>query len=295
MELNPALGINLKDHDPNDILNGKLWRITEKVDGVRRLFYKDRNGHVSSYSRTGKADQWLGHITSYLEASNFPKDLVYDTELVDSELYIANVDSFLLRAETTGKAGLQYSGYQKTDLVAICFDIFSPDGDLRKGAERHHLLNKIFSKVPLYSPIFLVPYYGVLNGNDSKTLNSLMKTIIARDGEGLMLNNLDAPYIHGRSKELVKVKRFEDFIGEVIDIEYGANGTKIEGGIASLICTVSGCTVPIRVGTGFSKEERLYFAKFSPIGAIIEIEAFGKTKNKHGDISLSMPVFKRIK
>ena len=77
MELNPALGINLKDHDPNDILNGKLWRITEKVDGVRRLFYKDRNGHVSSYSRTGKADQWLGHITSYLEASNFPKDLVW--------------------------------------------------------------------------------------------------------------------------------------------------------------------------------------------------------------------------
>lgn len=294
MKINPALGINLKDYDPDDILRGKLWRITEKIDGVRRLFYKDKSGFITCYSRTGKADTWLTHITSYLEADNFPRDMIYDTELVDLELYIANVDSFLLRAETTGKAAQQYSGYNKTDLAAICFDMFKPDGDLTKGSERHQLLIRTFTKVPLYSPIFAVPYYGTLDGNDSKTLNHLMSTIIARDGEGLMLNNLDAPYIHGRSKELVKVKRFEEFLGKVIDMELGSAGTKIEGGIASLICEVNGCTVPIRVGSGFTNEERLYFANNSPIGKLVEIDAFGKTKNRHGDVSLSMPIFKQI-
>lgn len=294
MKINPALGINLKDHDADHILAGKLWRVTEKVDGVRRFFYKDKNGVVTSYSRTGKADHWLSHITSYLEAKNFPKDMIYDTELVDLELYIANVDSFLLRAETTGKASQQYSGYHKTDLAAICFDMFRPDGDMTKGAERHQLLVKTFSRVPLHAPIFAVPYYGILNGNDTKTLNTLMNTIISRDGEGLMLNNLDTPYIHGRSKELIKVKRFDEFVGKIIDMELGSPGTKIEGGIASLICEVPGCTVPIRVGSGFTHEERLYFANNSPIGRLVEIDAFGRTKNRHGNISLSMPIFKRI-
>ncbi|GEM_PF-3591607 len=294
MQLSPALGINLKDYDPASILSGKLWRITEKIDGVRRFFYKDNRGIVTCYSRTGKADPWLTHITSYLERDNFPRGIIYDTELVDLELYIANVDSFLLRAETTGKASQQYSENKK-ELVAICFDMFKPNGDLTKGSERHQLLTKVFSKVPLYSPIFAVPYYGVLDGNDSKTLNHLMSTIIARDGEGLMLNNLDAPYLSGRSKELVKIKRFEEFLGKVIDMELGSDGTKIEGGIASLICSVPGCTVPVRVGSGFTNEERLYFAIHSPIGKLIEIDAFGRTKNKHGDISLSMPIFKKLK
>jgi len=293
MKINPALGINLKDYDPDNILRGKLWRITEKIDGVRRLFYKDKSGFITCYSRTGKTDKWLTHIVSYLEGSNFPGEMIYDTELVDLELYIANVDSFLLRAETTGKAGQQYPTHKK-DLAAICFDMFKPDGDLARGSERHELLIRTFSKVPLYSPIFAVPYYGVLDGNDSKTLNHLMSTVIARDGEGLMLNNLDAPYIHGRSKELVKVKRFEEFVGEVIDMEFGLAGTKIEGGIASLICEVPGCTVPIRVGSGFTNEERLYFANNSPIGKLVEIDAFGKTKNRQGNVSLSMPIFKKL-
>ena len=47
MDLVPALAINLKDFDAHDILAGKLWRISEKIDGVRRLFFKDKQGRVS--------------------------------------------------------------------------------------------------------------------------------------------------------------------------------------------------------------------------------------------------------
>lgn len=294
MKILPALGINLKDHNADDILKGKRWRVTEKIDGVRRLFYKDRAGKVTAYSRTGKADHWLSHITSYMETNNFPREMIYDTELVDLDLYVCAVESYILRTETNAKASQQYPDNKK-DLGAVCFDMFKPDGDLAKGEERHQLLIKTFLNSPSYAPIFQVPCFGVLNGNDKETLTYLMKSIAARNGEGLMLMNFDAPYIHGRSKELVKIKRIEEFVGKVIDMELGAEGTKIEGGIASLICEVPGCTVPVRVGSGFTNAERLYFADNSPIGKLIEIDAFGRTKDKLGDISLSMPIFKKVK
>jgi len=39
--------------------------------------------------------------------------------------------------------------------------------------------------------------------------------------------NLDAPYIPGRSKELIKVKRIEEFIGRVIDVELAGPETRL--------------------------------------------------------------------
>ena len=302
MNLVPALGINIKDYNPDDILKGKLWRITEKIDGVRRLFYKDNQGKVRAYSRSGKADPWLTHIVSYLEDHDFPNDIIYDTELVDIDLYVCleescifngnNVDSYTLRAETISKAAQQYPDNKK-DLSAVCFDMFRP-GDLTKGAERSRLLMDTFKNIPIGAPIFGVPYYGVLKGYDQKNLEFLMTLINLRNGEGLMLMNLDAPYIPGRSKELIKVKRHEEFIGKVIGVEIAKTGTKIEGGIAALICEIPGCTIPVSVGSGFTKDERLYFMAHPPFGKMIEIDAFSRTKNEDGNISLSVPIFKQV-
>lgn len=293
MELKPALGINIKNYDPADILSGKKWRISEKIDGVRRLFYKSQTGFVSCFSRSGKQDKWLGHITSYLSSPWFPINMVYDCELVDRTLYFEHVDSFLLRAETTGKASQQFQD-NKTDLMAICFDMFNPDGDMASGKERHLRLCKSFSGVPLSSPIIMVPCYGNLDGADTETLRCLMADVAKHKGEGLMLMNLETPYIPGRSKELVKVKRLEEFVGKVVDVELANKTTKIAGGIAALICEVNGCTVPVRIGTGFSYDLRLNLAKNSPIGKTIEIDAFSRTKDRNGNISLSMPVFKQF-
>jgi DNA ligase-1 len=293
MELNPALGVNLRNYDPNEILADKLWRITEKIDGVRRLFYKTENGDVKAYSRSGKSDPWLKHITSYLENEKFPREIIYDCELVDTDLYFSDENSFLLRARTIGLASQQY-GDNKEKLSAICFDMFKPDGDIRSGLERTIQLAETFADIPLKAPIFEVQRYGVLHGNDIHTLAELMNDVLSQNKEGLMLMDLDAPYIHGRSTSLIKVKRVEEFVGTVIDVEFADKGTKIEGGISALICEVSGCTVPVRVGSGYTMDDRLYFMENSPIGELIEIEAFGRTGKKNGLISLSSPIFKRL-
>ena len=292
MNLKPMLGENLKNY-PISVLEGRLWRMSEKVDGVRRLLYKDKDGTVTGWSRTNHPDPWLTHIYEYLEAPWFPSDTVYDCELVDRDLYFKRVPSFELRSGTNAKASQQFSD-NKEDLMAICFDIFSPGGDLRKARERDALLYSIFNGCHQDAPVIRVPIFGNCFGADSELIQRTMSTITKTNGEGIMLLDMDSIYIPGRSKNLLKVKRIEEFVGTVIDVELAKEGTKIEGMVAAVICDVPGCTVPVRVGSGFNNAERIGMIYESPIGKAIEIDAFSYSRDKRGAVSLNLPIFKQF-
>lgn len=292
MTIDPMLGENLINYSSN-ILDGKIWRMSEKIDGVRRLFHKDIHGDITVFSRSGRIDPWLGHITDFLKDSRYPVNTVYDTELVDRELYLKRVPSFLLRTETNAKASQQYPDNKK-DLMAVCFDIFRPDGDIREAWERDEALYSMFNRCLNDDPMVRVPIFGNLNGADTTVLNGVMDSVLHTNGEGIMLLDINSLYISGRSKNLLKVKRTQDFIGKIIDVEKAREGTKIEGMISAVICEVPGCTVPVRVGSGFNNQERMYMADISPIGREIEIDAFSYSKNRGGGVSLNLPIFKRF-
>lgn len=292
MNLKPMLGENIKNY-PISVLDGKLWRMSEKIDGVRRLFHKDTSGKVTAWSRTNHKDPWLTHIYEYLEPPWFPSDTVYDCELVDKELYFQKVPSFELRSATNAKASQQFPDNKK-DLMAICFDIFSPGGDLRKAQERDSILYSIFNGEGPDAPMIRVPIFGNCLGADSELIQRTMKNVTEHNGEGLMLLDMDSIYIPGRSKHLLKVKRMEEFVGTVIDVELARVGTKIEGMVAAVICDVPGCTVPVRVGSGFNNAERLSMIYDSPIGKAIEIDAFSYSRDKRGAVSLNLPIFKQF-
>jgi len=292
MNIVPALGTNIKDCK-DDVLEGKIWRVTSKIDGVRRLFYKTPTGRVTAWSRTGKQDLYLKHITDFLEAPWFPTNRVYDCELVDRNLYYSKkVPSFILRNTTSSKASTK-SFDNKTDLIAICFDIFIPDGDIRNGHERHQELSELFANGTKDDAVIMVPCYGTIYGCEEDKIKSFMDKEIQENGEGLMLMDLNSIYIPGRTLNTIKVKRLEEFVGKVIGIEMARKGTKIEGGVAALICEVEGCTVPVRVGSGLDNKTRLELANDSfLLGKYVEIEAFSYTKSAKGIVSLSFPVFK---
>ena len=109
-----------------------------------------------------------------------------------------------------------------------------------------------------------------------------------------MLLDMDSIYISGRTRSLLKVKQMKEFIGRIIDVEMARPGTKIEGMVAAVICEVEGCTVPVRVGSGFNNDERLEMAIKSPVGRDIEIDAFSYSKNRKGGVSLNLPIFKQF-
>lgn len=292
MQLTPMLGENLKNY-PISVLDGKLWRMSEKIDGVRRLFYKSSTGDISAWSRTNHEDIWLTDIFDYLRAPWFPLDTVYDCELVDRELYFKKVPSFILRSGTNAKASQQYPDNKK-DLMAICFDIFKPGGDLRKGKERDAELYSIFNGCSQNELMMRVPIFGNVFGANEELIHKTMDRIISENGEGLMLMDMDSIYIPGRSRALLKVKRTQEFIGMVTDVEMARPGTKIEGMVAAVICRVHGCSVPVRVGSGFNNAERIAMTYDSPIGKEIEIDAFSYSRDKKGAVSLNLPIFKQF-
>lgn len=292
MQLTPMLGENLKNY-PINVLDDKYWRITEKIDGVRRLFYKSATDDISAWSRTNHEDPWLPHIHDFLSRPNFPSDTVYDCELVDRDLYSRHVPSFKLRSGTNAKASQQFPD-NKADLMAICFDIFKPGGDLRKAKDRDIELYSIFQESSPRDPIIRVPTFGTIFGADSEVLYNIMDQVVSRGGEGLMLLDMDSIYIPGRSAALLKVKRMQEFVGTVIDVEMARPGTKIEGMVAAVMCIVPGCTVPVRVGSGFNNAERLAMVYESPIGKEIEIDAFSYSQDKRGAVSLNLPIFKQF-
>ena len=292
MQLTPMLGENLANY-PDTVLDGKLWRMSEKIDGVRRLFYKAPDGSITACSRTNHEDKWLKHIFEHLESPWMPANRVYDCELVDRELYFKQVPSFILRQNTNAKASQQFPD-NKRDLMAVCFDMFKPGGDTRTARDRDAELYSTFNGGSNCDPIIRVPIFGNIKGSDIETLRKTMDQIIKRNGEGLMLLDMDSIYIPGRSKALLKVKRMKEFVGRVIDIEMARPGTKIEGMVAAVICEVDGCTMPVRVGSGFNNAERIEMTINSPIGKDIEIDAFSYSKNRQGGTSLNLPIFKQF-
>ncbi len=292
MQITPMLGESITNYSES-VLDGKLWRMSEKIDGVRRLFHKDSNGNVIAWSRTGIQDPWVSHITDFLEAPWFPVDTVYDCELVDRELYFKHAPSFEVRQVSSGKASQQYSD-NKLDLMAICFDVFKTGGDLRRAEERDKELYELFGRGRLEDPIIRVPIFGNVYGAEMDIILDIMSEVTCRNGEGIMLLDMDSLYFPGRTKSLLKIKRMKEFIGLVVDLEMARPNTKIEGMVAALICEVEGCTVPVRVGSGLNNAERMDMVEHSPIGKYIEIEAFSYSKNRKGGVSLNLPIFKQF-
>ena len=126
-------------------------------------------------------------------------------------------------------------------------------------------------------------------------------TSIAQDcgWEGCMLRK-DAPYKRGRSKDLIKIKKFQDaeyIVEGIIDgtVTYNEDGAKEYPVVAALIITHKGNQV--KVGSGLSKEQRIGWLQ-NPneiIGKTITVQYFEETQDsKTGEYSLRFPVLKHV-
>lgn len=292
------LGVKLSDVDSSGWVQKdgdrlQRWRISEKIDGTRRLFIK-RKGQVECYSRSGREDGKLLHINKIFMSDIFPTNCIYDCEVVDSE-YFGKVESFEVRAKSIGKAARK-SG-DKTSLIAICFDYYDFDKPDLTTLHRTRKLKQIFEKVDQKAPVRLVKMFGRMDGYEKDRLKELLDKVVDAGGEGLMLQELSSKYVFERTNNLLKVKRVEEYVGKIVGRVYGRKGTRVENKVASIVCEVEGCTQWVRVGSGLSDYDREIFTNhYEELeGSEVEIEAFSKTVSKGGKTSLCFPVFKRCR
>ena len=122
----------------------------------------------------------------------------------------------------------------------------------------------------------------------------------AGNWEGFMLRK-DVPYQSGRTKDLLKVKKFEDFEVKVDSIEIGKMSTALPGrgnveyeGVAALHITYEGNDV--KVGAGLSREQRIAWMNDPSliVGKVITVKYFERTVNQQGKVSLRFPTLKVV-
>ena len=108
----------------------------------------------------------------------------------------------------------------------------------------------------------------------------------------------DVAYEGKRSKNLLKVKKFHDAEYEVIGYDVGPMAVvrdgkeKQETMLSQVYIEHKGHRV--KVGSGFSQEQRIKYTTKEIIGSTITVQYFEETKNDKGGISLRFPTVKHI-
>jgi len=132
---------------------------------------------------------------------------------------------------------------------------------------------------------------------DDDHFNTWKDMSFINNWEGFMLRK-DVVYEGKRTKNLLKVKKFHDAEYTVVGVDHGLMSVvrdgkeKQETMLAQVYIEHKGYEV--KVGSGFSQEQRIKYMTEPIIGKTITVQYFEETKNDKGGISLRFPTVKHI-
>ena len=280
--------------NPEKLLpQGIEFELTTKLDGVRCLcIYEDRQ-LPKFYSRQGQIFEGLDELQ--FEFRGLPSGHVYDGELLLKN--DNNLDSKDLYRETMKVVS---ADGVKHNVIFNAFDMTRLE-DFEEGVcnipckERKRVLKERISK---YAFQFIKNVDVLYEGIDQSKIIYWLDKITSKGGEGVMINISDAPYECKRTKNLLKVKKFQSADVLVVDMEEGTGQNK--GRLGALKIKFIGpdnkeyyCSV----GSGLTEENRIDFweHKDKVLNKIIEIGYFEITQNQQGTYGLRFPTFKWIR
>lgn len=226
------------------------------------------------------------------ELKQLPKGYVYDGELiaeVKSEL-----DSKDLFRETISRARRDGT---KTGIIYHIFDMV-PIDEFKKGvglviaSERKHQLHKIFSDIQ--HPFRWLKEVEVLyEGDNEEFIQMYLDSITNMGGEGIMINISNAPYECKRTKNLLKVKKFNTADVRITDVYEGTGKYVGKLGGISIQFEHKGQLWNCDVGSGFTDEEREFYwqNKDKLLNKIVEIKYFEISQDANGVYSLRFPTW----
>jgi DNA ligase-1 len=285
-------------------------RLEPKLDGVRALFTvipSDFGVTVVCYSRNGKVFENFGHIEDQIH-DNWTKMV---RACATSDQGRSLVDGFVLDGEVIGNSfqelmrqARRKSDAQADDSVLNIFDII-PLQDFRRGhwnaqlRKRIALLDAIRPVIDTLPNVELLPHIMVdldtAAGKDQ--LERYAKDNVNAGFEGIMIKEMEAPYICKRSTDWMKWKPTITVDLEVIGVEEGT-GRNL-GRVGALVCAGvdDGKEIHVNVGSGFSDTDRdnLWADRNLVIGRTCEILCDVITQNQDGTYSLRFPRFVRFR
>ena len=277
------------------------WFASRKLDGVRCLAITDEDGNCKLYSRMGKEFTTLDKVKDAIEATG-TINTVFDGEicLVDEK---GDEDFQGIMKQ------LRRKDHQIKNPAYMVFDMLSRKEFINcKGDELlENRLHKLSSWCPemnydrddngklIHLNILRNTEQIIINGDDHlETWNTIAE---ANNWEGVMLRK-NVGYEGKRTKNLLKVKKFHDAEYEVIDFDIDDHEVVRDGKsetmkmLAQVWIEHKGHRV--KVGSGWSQDQRLQYMDGSIVGKIITVQYFEETKNDKGGISLRFPTMKMV-
>jgi len=247
----------------------------------------------------GKEFTTLNKVKEGIEATNIT-NTVFDGEicLIDKD---GNEDFQSVMKQ------LRRKDHQIENPVFMIFDmIHKPDFDKNKSTEilsdrLHKLRTFIDYDMSEHANNFhlgtTLRYLDQSQITDSRHFDKWGQMASDGNWEGFMLRK-DVGYEGKRSKNLLKVKTFFDAEYKVVDCDFGPMSVVRDGKeeqetmLAQVYIEHKGYKV--KVGSGFSQEQRIKYMTEDIIGKTITVQYFEETANDKGGISLRFPTVKHI-
>lgn len=288
-----------------------IKRLEPKLDGVRVLLVVnilDSGTYATCYSRNGKVfenfkhieDQVLENLMELISARN-------KVSILGSDL----TRGFVLDGEVVGNSfqELMRQARRKENVAAedSVFHIFDilPVSDFSRGhwnaqlSKRISLLEAMQPAIDKMPNVELLPHLQVdLDDHEGRSVfERYCREMVEAGYEGVMIKDLDAPYLCKRSTSWMKYKPTITVDLEVVGLEEGTGRNK--GRLGALVCNGvdDGKEITVNVGSGFSDEERDQYWQYRNlvVGRTAEILCDVITQNQDGTYSLRFPRFVRFR
>lgn len=293
-----ALAYNLDKVSGVNPIDGTYYA-SRKLDGLRCITKIDlSNNEVTFLSRQNKVYTTLDNLKPRIV--EFFKPMVPHTGVwyLDGELCLIdengkeNFQGILKEAKKKDHT-IKNPSYCVFDMLTE--KQFNGLEESKTFSTRYYFLKDC---CPTVKNIIILPQERIMR---QEQFDEWTKMVEKNDWEGFMLRK-DVPYKSGRTKDLIKVKKFMDAeyvvkdiaLGDISYAEPGKGVVTFKNVLKDFTIEHNGCVV--HVGSGITKEQRIYYAKHPEelIGKTVTVQYFEETKNQNGGHSLRFPVLRQV-
>jgi len=287
----PTFSVALaKEYDSCDWKDG--WYASRKLDGVRCLAVVNNEGECTLYSRMGKELTTLNKVKTAIEATGIVS-VVFDGEicLVDEK---GNEDfQGIMKQLRRKNHQIENPAYMIFDMLDIN-EFNNQKGDIILSERLRTLRSWLQGR---FIDNTILRYTDQTQITDDNHFNYWSELSSKEGWEGVMLRK-DVSYEGKRTKNLVKVKKFFDAEYEVVDYDNDDHEV-VRDGKSETIKMLAQVWIKhkghrVKVGSGWSQEQRLQYMDGSIVGKIITVRYFEETFNQKGGISLRFPTVKIV-
>lgn len=238
--------------------------VQPKLDGHRCIATVGADGSVTLWSRTQKLITGVPHISAALETLGLTEGTVLDGELYNHAYRNEFEQLTSLIRQKTPKDGHEAVQYHVYDVPSMPEAPFS---------DRASFLAEVITD-DVRDAVRVVETQAV---EDEAEMREWMSTWLDAGYEGLMIRNTASPYKNGRSRDLQKVKTFDDAEYTIIKVEEGVG--RMAGRAIFVCAAVNGEEFRCKMAGPLDALTEIWDSKDEYVGKTLTVQYQGLSAN----------------